>query len=414
MKYIITLYLLLGMITHIDLKAQQHPCDSYQSKEFFLKDTVFSSAIDLEVGASRLASLKSAYCTKADFEKRKALIRKEMIYQLGLDPMPRQESLNPVIKNKIIGEGYTIENVALEILPGVWAYGNLYRPLGYSGKRPAVLVAQGHSNQDIAQDCGRFKKNMQTIAGSLARMGAIVFNYDMFGYGESGEQLGKQAHQMGLAQTMNLLTGKSILDWLETLPDVDISKIGMTGASGGGSQTFYMTAIDDRITVSVPVVQVSCYFPGGCPCESGRPIHHSVYPHTNNAEITAMAVPRPLFVISDGSDWTRAVDKVEYPFIKHIYSLYKAEQMVQNVHFANEGHNYGPSKRYAMYDFMVQHLGLDKKAMQVDGHYDECKIQTLPPETLLVFNHHYPKHSLKNPEQVYNKLREMQQHTGSR
>ena len=383
--------------------------DPYQQKEYFLKDTVFSAPVEPEVGAANLAALQANYHSQADFAKRRAEIRQEMIYQIGLVPMPEQ-SLNPVFNGKQTLDGYTVENVALEILPGVWSYGNLYRPTNYSGKRPAVMLAQGHSAQDIGLRCGRFMNATQTIAASLAKMGAVVFNFDMFAYGESGEQVGKAAHRTGLGQTMNVLACLSILDWLETLPDVDASKIGMTGASGGGTQTFYTTAIDDRIAVSVPVVQVSCFFPGGCPCESGRPVHGSVEPRTNNAEIAAMAVPRPLLVVSDGGDWTRTVDKVEYPFIQSIYSLYGKTDLAKNVHLPDEGHDYGPSKRYAMYDFMAQHLGLNKRAiMGTDGAYDESFVEILDPETLLVFNRNYPSHSLTSPEQVYDKLREMQQ-----
>ncbi len=409
MKLLLSTTLLFTLlVTGNSDKSPRWMSDRFQQKEYFLKDTVFSSPIEPEAGAANLAALQANYKNQGDFEARRKAIREEMIYQIGLNPMPKQPSLNPVVNGKQTLEHYTVENVALEILPGVWAYGNLYQPTNYPGKRPAVLLAQGHSRKEIGPQCGRFTNSSQTIAASLATMGAIVFNFDMFAYGESGEQVGVAAHQTGLAQTMNVLACLSALNWLETLPDVDTAKIGMTGASGGGTQTFFITAIDDRIAVSVPVVQVSCFFPGGCPCESGRPVHGAVSPRTNNAEIAAMAVPRLLLVVSDGGDWTRTVDKVEYPFIQHIYSLYGKTDWVQNTHLPDEKHDYGPSKRYAMYNFMAQHLGLNKAAMQLDnGQYDESNIQLLEPESLLVFKHNYPLHSLTSAEQVYDKLREM-------
>lgn len=384
--------------------------EKYQQKAYFLKDTVFAVPVEPEKGAVLLTALLSNYKNKTDFEKRKNYLRREIRYQLGLSSMPKQKALTFVIKGKQQVANCTVENVALEILPGVWTYGNLYTPTDYKGKRPVVLLAQGHSEQTIGPNCGRFSESSQIISMSLAKMGAIVFNFDMFAYGESGVQVGIAAHRTGLAQTMNVLSCWSILNWLETRSDVDVSKIGMTGASGGGTQTFYTTAIDDRIAVSVPVVQVSCFFPGGCPCESGRPVHKGVIPNTNNAEITALAVPRPLLIISDGKDWTRTVNKVEYPFIQNIYALYGTQSKVENVHLIDEGHDYGPNKRYAMYDFMAKHLRLNKTILfDEDGQYDERFVRLLDPHSLLVFYPDFPSHSLTSPEQIYDRLREMQQ-----
>lgn len=409
-RYIITALALAALFGTSCTERTPAAEDPNQSKEVFLKDTVFSVPVEPEVGAARLDEIARLYDTRAEFEKRRDEIRKGMFYQLGLDPMPSLASLNPVVTGRQECDGYTIENVALEILPGVWTYGNLFRPAGRSGQLPAVMLAHGHSAQEVGERCGRFTRGQQTIAITLARMGAVVFNFDMFAYGESGEQIGTEAHRTGLAQTMNVLGCLAILDYLSSLPDVDPDRIGITGASGGGTQSFLTTALDDRIAVSVPVVQVSCYFPGGCPCESGRPIHASVTPNTNNAEIAALAVPRPMLVVSDGGDWTSTVDRVEYPFIRRIYSMYGKEESVGNVHLPDEGHDFGPNKRTAMYDFMALHLGLDKEAVcDASGKYDESGVVPAHYETLRVFTDgEYPAHSLSSAGEVYDKLREMQ------
>mgnify|MGYP004533381027 CR=1 FL=1 len=385
--------------------AQQQENSKFMSKEYLLKDTSFSKKLPVEEGEAICKNIQNIIHTKSDFEKRKKEIKEQILYYTCLKKFHPNRKVNFVLNGKQTVDGYTVENIALEVLPGVWTYGNVYRPLDGKSKHPVMILAHGHSKQEIGPNCGRMSQTNQTIAASLAKMGAMVFCYDMFGYGESGEQVGVKAHFTGLAQCMNLLGARSAIDWLVRQKDVDVTRIGMTGASGGGTQTFYTTAIDDRITLSVPVVMVSSFFPGGCACESGRPIHTSVNPRTCNAEIAAMAVPRPMLVVSDGKDWTRMVDKLEYPFIKHIYSLYGKSDLVENVHLVQEGHDYGPNKRYAMYDFVAKYFKLDKKAMLgADGSYDESRIKILPYDSLLVFHHHYPAHSVTSTERVFDLL----------
>jgi hypothetical protein len=132
------------------------------------------------------------------------------------------------------------------------------------------------------------------------------------------------------------------------------------------------------------------------------PIHHSDKHDTDNAEIAALFAPRPMLVISDGKDWTKNVPEVEFPYIRSVYQLYGATNQVENVHLPLEGHDYGPSKREAMYRFMAKHLGLNLKAVIVpDGKIDE--FDTFIDEKLItVFNeeHPRPEYALKDGEAV--------------
>jgi hypothetical protein len=340
----------------------------------------------VEEGRKHLERLLASYPTQAAWDLRKAELRNCFLQQLGLTPMPKKTPLNPIYTEKRKFEGYTVENVGLEVLPGVYLCGSLYRPDKGKGPFAAILCPHGHFNSPDLNQYGRYRPDHQYRCAMLARMGAVVFSYEMFAYGESLLQVRKEDHKTGLALTMQTLNSIRIVDFLTSLPYVDPKRIGVTGESGGGTQTFLLTALDDRVTVSVPVVMVSSWFFGGCACESGLPIHSCTDLGTNNAEIAAMASPRPMLVISDGSDWTQHVPTVEFPYLQKVYSLYGKQENVENVHLATEGHDYGVSKRMAMYDFMAKRLGLNLNAVKdKSGNVDESKVTIEKYEALLVF-----------------------------
>lgn len=349
----------------------------------------------VEDGKEQLDYLASRHNDMATWDKRKAELRQCMLEALRLSPLPAKPDSKPIVTAKRKMDGYTVENVAIETLPGLFVCGSLYRPLKQKGKSPVILNPNGHFGD------GRYRADQQYRCATLARMGAITFSYDLFAWGESLLQFKAADHRKSLAMTIQALNSMRILDYLCALPGADSERVAITGGSGGGSQTMLITALDDRIKVSVPVVMLSCYFYGGCPCESGMPVH-LCEGGTNNVEIAAMAAPRPQLVISDGKDWSDHVPEIEFPHLQKMYNYYGKGSLVQNVHLATEGHDYGPSKRMAMYAFMAEHLGLNLEAIKdKSGNIDESKCTIEEENDLYVFGENgerLPKHAIKDFE----------------
>ena len=346
----------------------------------------------------QLKRFQKKYTNLEDWKLYARRIRTGILKGASLSPLPEKNPLNTMIHDKRSYEGYTVENVAFESLPGVFVTGSLYRPEDVNQSFAGILCPHGHWTQP--DDYGRYRPDMQKRCATLARMGAVVFAYDMVGYGELGEIGWKHEHW----QTLKLQLWNSIraIDFLLYI-GADPKRIGITGASGGGTQTFLLTAVDDRVAVSVPVVQVSAHFYGGCICESGLPIHLNNEYETNNVEIAALAAPRPLLLVSDGQDWTKNTPQVEFPYIQNIYRFYGAPGNVENVHLANEGHDYGYSKRIAVYPFLAKHLNLSlEKVMTDKGSISEDNIVIETRDQMIVFNqdHPLPPYIIKSNEDI--------------
>jgi len=347
-----------------------------------------------EDAIKQLQRMAATYSNLEQWKARAARIRHQILVGAKLDPLPKRTPLNSTIHKKRSYDGYTVESAAFEARPGYFVYGNLYRPIDQNAPYPGILCPHGHAR---GREGGRLRADQQHRCATLARMGAVVFSYDMIGFGDS-EHLGwDHGHQ----QALTLQTWSSIraIDFLQSLPDVDDERIGVTGCSGGGTQTFLLTAVDDRVKVAVPVVMVSAHFFGGCHCESGMPIHKTAELETNNAEIAALAAPRPLLLVSVGGDWTKNTPDVEFPYIQNVYRLFGEAAKAENQHFAEEGHGYQLSKRQAMYPFMVKHLGLHAKGVldEKTGVFDESKTTIEKPDTMRVFDqaNPLPKHALE-------------------
>lgn len=324
-----------------------------------------------EDGQKMISWLTSLYNNKTEWEARRDTLRKEVRERLGIDKLlPLCSKEKPEYSKIRKFDGYTVQNFRLKTVNGHTVCGSIYAPTS-KGKHPLIICPNGHFSN------GRYGKVQQLRLGTLARMGAICVDYDLWGWGESADEVGSKAHQTPEAHVMQALNGIRILDWMIQRKDVDTKRIGVNGGSGGGTQTVLLTVLDDRFTAANPVVSVSSWFDGGCPCESGMPIQLAGG-GTCNAELAAMFAPKPMMLVSDGGDWTSTTPELEYPYLQRIYGFYGATDKVSNIHLPKERHDFGDNKRNAVYKFFIDTFKLDASKL------DESKV-TIEDENALRF-----------------------------
>ncbi len=343
--------------------------------------------------------------SKEEWEARRQHIREQVLVATGLWPLPPKTSLNPVIHGKIDRDDYTIEKVFFASYPGHYVSGNLYRPKGKTGKVPGVLCPHGHWANGRFYDAGEKAaqqeidhKAEKTIEGGryplqarcaqLARMGCVVFHYDMVGNADS-QQIAHRASftdvaaELRLQSFMGLQTWNSIraLDFLLSLPEVDARRIGVTGASGGGTQTFMLCAVDDRPAVAFPAVMVSTAMQGGCICENCSYLRQGI----GNIDIAGVFAPKPLGM-SGAKDWTEEIETKGLPELKALYRLYGAEDRVFAKAHLEFGHNYNQVSREMMYNWFNKHLGLGLSEPVVEKPF-----VPVPPKELSVYDQEHPR-----------------------
>lgn len=339
---------------------------------------------------------------RAAWEDRAEALRTRVLVSQGLWPIPTKPPMQPIIHGKIQRDGYTVEKVYFASLPGHYVTGNLYRPTK-PGKHPAILSPYGHwpDGRFIWQDDEKIRKELESGAektpeaarsplqarcAMLARMGCVVFHYDMVGYADSkpiehrkgftdAEAILRLQSQMGL-QTWNSIRA---VDFVLGLEDVDPERIAVTGASGGATQCILLGAVDERVKASFPVVMISMNMQGGCVCENAPLLRVG----TNNVELACLFAPRPQGAAA-AQDWTSDFETRGLPEMKRIYGQLGAAEHVEGKFFPYP-HNYNVHSREMMYGFMNRWLKL--------GHAEpvtEMPFEPIPPKELSVWDDEHP------------------------
>lgn len=325
-------------------------------------------------GEKLIAWLNSLYPDREAWEARRDTLKCEVRERLGVDKILEECIGGKPVMGKVRSfDGYKVQNFYLETLPGLYVAGSIYSPAKTrKGSQPLIICPNGHFAN------GRYNDAQQLRMATLARMGAVCVDYDLYGWGESELQVGLDAHRTPFAHAMQIANGLLITDFMLRRPEIDHSRVGVNGGSGGGSQVVLLALLDDRFTASCPTVSLASHFDGGCPCESGLPIHLAAG-GSCNPEFAATFAPRPMCVVSDGGDWTRTMPTLEYPYLQRIYGFYDAQRNLSNPHFPDERHDFGPSKRNAVYDFFIDVFSLDSTKR------DESKVTIEPADALKSF-----------------------------
>jgi len=416
-----------------------HPNGQVQQQEQQVSKVPFA----VIMGDHRLGRLKK-YNGKFPFtpptsvenwKQRSAKLRQRMQVCLGLWPMPKKTPLQPTIHGKLDRGDHTVEKVYFESAPGFYVTGNLYRPKNCSGKLPAVLSAHGHCEDGRFHDQGRLMTKQQIEASGeqfmeggrspqqarcvqLARMGCVVFHYDMIGYADSKQIPLEIAHKytgdrpemasldkwglhspqadLHFQSVMGLQTWNSIraLDFLTSLEDVDPERIGVTGSSSGAIQTLMLCAIDPRPAVSFPAAMVSTRMQGGCTCE----MCCGLRVNAGNVDFAALFAPKPM-ALSGGNSWTRNISTEGYPELQQLYTLLSAGDKVKLFFDQKIQQNYNLPVRVGMYDWFNKHLQLNHQDPGRERDY-----KRLTPEEMTVWSDDHPRPA-SGPEVEFKLLR---------
>ncbi len=283
-------------------------------------------------------------------------------------------------------DGYTVEKLTFQTRPGVRMTANLYVPDAARTKpAPAILMVHGHWK------LAKLEPTVQARCIGAAKLGFVVLCVDAFGAGERGigTALGEYHGEMTAATLLPLgtpLSGLQVyenmraVDYLETRPEVDKTRIGITGASGGGNQTMYAGAWDERLKCVVPVCSVGNYQAylraACCLCE----VVPGALQFTEEWAVLALTAPRPLMVLSatrDAFQFSVGEAKKSLALTAPVYKLFGKPDNLRHATF-EEGHGYSKAMREAMYGFMTLHL----KGQGNGDPIPEPKFTTENPEDL--------------------------------
>jgi dienelactone hydrolase len=286
-----------------------------------------------EIASSSLTNIQSL----AQWQARRPELRREAAEMLGLDPMPARTDLKPVITGTLDRQDFIVEKIAFQSLPGLYVTGDLYLPKNTKKPAPAILYLCGHLAVVTNGISYGNKTAYQHHGIWMARNGYVCLIIDTLELGEiQGHHKG--TYNLGMwwwnargytpagVETWNAIRA---LDYLVSRPEVDASRLGVTGRSGGGAYSWFVAALDDRVKVVVPVAGIAdlhSYLVDGtvdehCDCMFLVNTYRWDYPL-----LAALCAPRPLLMENTDADALFPLSGVlrTHDFVKQVYDLYGA------------------------------------------------------------------------------------------
>ena len=333
--------------------------------------------------AQELAKQHRLPASRQEWLEKRQEIRRKLIKSLGGFPKTRCD-LDPQTVGRMEFADYTVEKVVLQTLPGVRMMVNLYRP-SEDGPFPAVLCVHGHW-KGAKQD-----PTVQARCIGLAKLGFVAMAVDAFGAGETAveQPLGEYHGEMTAATlyaTGRQLAGVQVYenircaDYLQSRPDVDGAKLAITGTSGGGNQTMYAGALEERFKAVIPVCSVGNYQAylgvACCMCE----LVPGALSFTEEWGVLGLVAPRGLMVINatrDGIQFSVAEAKKSLSGAKVVYDQMGVSEHVRHV-IVDSGHDYNKPMREAMYGWVTLHLKNEGDGSPIE----EPEIETVDRELL--------------------------------
>ena len=342
--------------------------------------------------ARQLAARQPKPETREGWQLRAAELKPRLIDSLGLDRFSERTSLDAQIVGEIERPGYIIQKLVYESWPGFTVTAHLSLPRPASIPLPAVLYSSGHWMEN-----GKLEPDIQLFCANLVQRGFVVLVYDPVGQGERLGDWLDHGHLepllIGLSQE-GLMVWESMraIDYLVSRPEVDPKRIGMTGASGGGLNTFYTSAVDDRIQVSVPVCYVTTFFlmmtaERDRNWEDGVDLCNQVpgvMAYAEMSDICGLFAPKPQCIIAATRDWMFPIEGARqiYQEFEHIYSLLGAQKQVRLVEVDAE-HGYDRAMREAAYGWLARCLRGEGDGSPIPEQ--ECGLLPVPYHPALTY-----------------------------
>ena len=330
--------------------------------------------------------------TKSDWLNRQKEVRETLFEIVG--PFPPKTPLNARIVDVVKKDGYLLEKIIFESQPKFYVTAGLFRPTGLKGKTPAVIYCSGHTEN------GFRSKTYQHVILNLVKKGFIVFAFDPVGQGERLEYFdpetgvsriggptlehsfpGAQCFLNGSSQARYMIwDGIRAVDYLLTRKEVDPERIGITGRSGGGTQSSYIAAFDERIKAAAPECYITSFkrlVESIGPQDAEQNFYHGIASGIDHADLLEVRAPKPALMITTTRDFFSIQGARETANkVANVYKLFNKEKNFSMVE-DDDGHASTKKNREAMYAFFQEHLSLLGDSEDEDVEYlsaEELKI----------------------------------------